>query len=121
MANHKFTQESAGSGRMDSNDKMDEFNLVNELRQIAEDIATIIGQIKLGDSNYPADGTSGTTATNVVKNNFAAEALPTKDDDTGEGYSKGSIWVYNEEAYICVDATEGAALWKGITNEQAIS
>jgi len=121
MANYKYYQESAGNGRMNTDDHMDEYNLINEIRQIIEDLGTIIGHSKLGDGNYPADKTSGTTATNVVKNNFSAEALPTKDDDSGEGYSKGSIWLYNEEAYICVDATEGAALWKGITNEAAIS
>lgn len=121
MANHKFTQESAGSGRMNTADFMDEFNLINEIRQIIEDLATIIGQTKLGDGKYPKDGTVGQTATNVVKNNFNAEAMPTINDDSGDGYSKGSIWIYDEEAYICVDATEGSAYWKGITNEEAIS
>ena len=122
MANHKYTQESAGSGRVAAGlDYADEINMFNELRQIVEDLAIIIGQVKLGDGNYPADKSAGIIATNVLKNNFEAIALPTADDDSGDGYSKGSIWLYNEEAYICVDATEGAALWKGITNEAAIS
>ena len=121
MAVYKYTQESAGSGVLDTNDKMDEYNLINEIRQVITDIATIIGHSKLGDGNYPADKTSGTTATNVVKNNFTAIALPTVNEDSGDGYSKGSIWIYDEEAYICVDATEGSALWKGITNETEIS
>ena len=122
MADHKYTQESAGSGRVAAGtDFVDEINIINEVRQILEDIAIIVGQAKLGDGNYPADSTTGTTATNVVKNNFAAEALPTANEDTGDGYSKGSIWIYNEEAYICVDATVAAAIWKGITNETEIS
>ena len=122
MANHKYTQESARNGRVAAGlDYADEINMFNELRQIAEDLAIIIGQIKLGDGQYPADQSAGILATNVKKNNFEAIALPTANDDSGDGYSKGSIWVYNEEAYICVDATEGAALWKGITNEAAIS
>ena len=122
MANHKYTQEEAGNGRVAAGtDFVDEINIVNELRQIVEDLAIIVGQVKLGDGNYPADKSTGIIATNVLKNNFEAIALPTANDDTGDGYSKGSIWVYDEEAYICVDATEGSALWKGITNEAAIS
>ena len=122
MADHKYTQESAGSGRVAAGtDFVDEINIINEVRQILEDLAIIVGQVKLGDGNYPADSTTGATATNVVKNNFTAIALPTVNEDSGDGYSKGSTWIYDEEAYICVDATEGAAIWKGITNETEIS
>ena len=68
MANHKYTQESAGSGRVAAGtDFVDEINIINEVRQILEDLAIIIGQAKLGDGQYPADGTTGATATNVVK------------------------------------------------------
>ena len=119
MAQHKYTQ--GTSGRVTTADYVDEINIVNELRQIAEDLATIIGQVKLGDGNYPADSTIGILATNVLKNNFEAYDLPTMDDDETLGYSKGSLWVYNGEAYICVDATESSADWKGITNTDYIS
>ena len=112
MANHKYTQESAGSGRVAPTlDFVDEINIANELRQIVEDLATIIGQIKLGDNQYPADHTSGILATNVVKNNFAAVTYPLVTDDETIGYSKGSMWVYDGDAYICTDATEGFAIW----------
>jgi len=121
MAIYKYEQVSAGSGRVNTDDFMDEHNVANELRKIIEDLATILGHTKLGDGLYPKDGTTGTVATNVVKNNFSAEAIPTVDDDSGSGYAKGSIWIYDEEAYICVDATEGSAYWKGITNEEMIS
>jgi len=122
MANHKYTQESAGSGRVAPTlDFMDEVNIPNELRKIVEDLATIIGQAKLGDGNYPADGTTGTVATNVVKNNFAAEASPEVTDDEADGYAKGSLWIYDVDAWICTDATEGAAIWREITNEEPIS
>ncbi len=120
MVNHKFTQESAGSGRMNTADFMDEFNLINEIRQIIEDLATIIGQTKLGDGKYPKDGTVGQIATNVKKNNFDATDYPLVADDETKGYSKGSLWIY-EEAYICTDATEGFAIWKQITNEEILS
>lgn len=117
MGNHKYTQESAGSGRVAAGqDYVDEINIVNELRKIVEDIATIVGQIKLGDGQYPADQSTGILATNVKKNNFEAEAYPLVTDDETEGYSKGSIWIY-EEAYICTDATEDFAVWKEITYE----
>ena len=119
MANHKYTQGTAG--RVTTADYSDEMNIINELRQIVEDLATIIGQVKLGDNLYPANGSIGILATNVVKNNFAAIAYPTITDDSSEGYSKGSIWIYDGEAYICVDATESSADWKGITNTEYIS
>ncbi len=119
MANHKYTQ--GTSGRVTTTDYIDELNVINELRQIVEDLATIVGQVKLGDGAYPANGSIGILATNVVKNNFNAEAEPAVTDDETEGYSKGSSWIYNEIAYICVDATEGSAVWREIINEEPLS
>ena len=113
MAQHKFTQ--GTSGRVTTADYMDELNIINELRQIVEDLATIIGQVKLGDNLYPANGSIGILATNVVKNNFNADAEPEATDDETEGYSKGSIWIYEVAAYICVEATEDDAVWARIT------
>lgn len=47
-------------------------------------------------------------------NNYSATTDPTVNDDSGDGYSPGSIW-YNStgtgEAFLCVDATLGAAKW----------
>ena len=116
MAQHKFTQ--GTSGRVTTADYVDELNIINELRQIVEDLATIIGQVKLGDNLYPANGSIGILATNVVKNNFAAETTPWEEDDETQGYSKGSLWLSLEgprEAFICTDATEGAAVWRILT------
>ena len=112
MANHKFTQQSAGNGRVSTADYVDEINIINELRQIAEDLATIVGQSKLGDGNYPADGTVGVIATNVKKCNYGAEAEPTVNDDETDGYAIGSEWIYDQRFWKCVDATESAAVWK---------
>ena len=50
-----------------------------------------------------------------LKHNFSATADPTVDDDSGEGYAVGSVWINTSstprEAFRCVDATEGAAVW----------
>lgn len=49
----------------------------------------------------------------IKQNNFAATAAPTVTDDAGDGYTVGSRWidVTNDRAYVCVDATVGAAVW----------
>ena len=46
-------------------------------------------------------------------NKYDATTAPTVNDDTGDGYSVGSIWVdvTGDDAYICVDASSGAAVW----------
>jgi hypothetical protein len=46
-------------------------------------------------------------------NNFAATVAPTANDDSGDGYSVGSLWidVTGGKAYICEDATLTAAVW----------
>lgn len=63
----------------------------------------------------------GTLLTNIgdVKfsiawiNNLEATVDPTANDDSSEGYSVGSQWVNGTggRAFVCVDATEGAAVW----------
>ena len=44
-------------------------------------------------------------------------SAPGVNNDTTEGYSVGSLWydTTNDKAYICLDATDGAAVWKEIT------
>lgn len=41
---------------------------------------------------------------------------PTVNEDSGDGYAVGSVWadVTNDKAYICVDSTVGAAVWRVI-------
>jgi hypothetical protein len=53
----------------------------------------------------------------VPKANYAATAAPGINDDNSAFYSVGSIWVdvTGDDAYICVDASTGAAVWKIIT------
>jgi hypothetical protein len=52
-------------------------------------------------------------ASDLKKNNLLATAPPDADDDTDEGYEVGSLWVdiTNDKHYICVDNTDGAAVW----------
>lgn len=49
--------------------------------------------------------------------NFSAVVDPTATDDSGSGYSVGSLWfnTNNDRAYTCVDASVGAAIWKWIS------
>lgn len=60
---------------------------------------------------------TGVLATGGDKNNFAATVAPAVTDDAGDGYSVGSRWidVTNDESYICLDATTGAAVWSRTT------
>ena len=48
-----------------------------------------------------------------------ATAAPAVTNDTTEGYAVNSLWidVTNDKAYICVDATDGAAVWIEITSQ----
>lgn len=51
--------------------------------------------------------------TGGLQNNFIATTDPAVTDDTTEGYSIGSVWINTtaDEAYRCVDNTDGAAVW----------
>lgn len=47
-----------------------------------------------------------------------ATTAPTTGDDSGDGYSVGSLWIdlTADRAYVCVDASSGAAVWLRIDN-----
>jgi hypothetical protein len=53
----------------------------------------------------------------VKLNKYDATAAPGVGDDTADGYSVGSNWfdVTADDAYVCLDATAGAAVWKKTT------
>lgn len=46
--------------------------------------------------------------------NYTATAAPTVNDDVSLGYAVGSVWVNitADVAYTCLDATDGAAVWR---------
>jgi len=60
-------------------------------------------------------GKNSTPLTNLenIQDNYAAVTAPTTTDDSSEGYAIGSVWidVSADKPYICVDATENAAVW----------
>ena len=61
--------------------------------------------------------------TDGLLHNFAATAAPTVNDDNVAGYSVGSLWVdtTNDEAYIAVDVSTGAAVWQEISTESELN
>lgn len=54
----------------------------------------------------------------VPFSNFTATSQPTVSDDETDGYEVGSLWVNTaaENAYICIDPSTGAAVWKLTTD-----
>lgn len=66
------------------------------------------------------------TPAGIILNNITATTAPTVNEDSGDGYSAGSLWVNltTDLAYICVDAGVGAASWRQLvdtTTSQALS
>ena len=53
--------------------------------------------------------------TTAIIDNLDATTDPTVNDDSDDGYSRGSFWINNtsspKEAFRCLDATVGAAVW----------
>lgn len=56
---------------------------------------------------------TGAGAYEAIKSNLSAAVSPTVDEDSGDGYAVGSIWIDTtaNKQYICLDATVGAAIW----------
>ena len=52
-----------------------------------------------------------------IKHKIDATQAPTVNNDVDEGYTAGSIWtdVTNDKSYICLDNTDGAAVWTETT------
>ena len=65
-----------------------------------------------GDLSVTASGLQ-----HVRKHNLAATTAPGVGDDTADGYEVGSLWTDTtaDKAYLCLDATEGAAVWTELT------
>ena len=66
------------------------------------------------------DGTNWKTLTNnEQKDNLNASVAPVVGDDIADGYGIGSRWLDTtaDEAYVCLDASAGAAVWVNTTLE----
>lgn len=87
---------------------------------------TVLGLGSIATLSAPlavaSGGTGATSAVNartnlgIPKFNSAAVA-PAVTDDAAAGYSVNSLWTDTalDDAYICVDSSNGAAVWKKIT------
>lgn len=75
----------------------------------ANGLATLDSSTLVPLSQLP--GKSGT------QDNLSAGTAPTATDDSNAGYAVGSTWINTtaDQAYVCVDATNGAAVWKETT------
>jgi hypothetical protein len=81
---------------------------------IAATAADTLARLAVGTNGSTLRAASGqSTGLEWQKNNYAASAAPGTGDDDGDGYSVGSIWIdtTGDDAYICVDASTGAAVW----------
>lgn len=60
---------------------------------------------------------TGAGAYEAIKSNLSASSAPGATDDSGEGYAVGSKWIDTtaDKAYVCLDATEDAAVWTETT------
>ena len=65
---------------------------------------------------YLQQATNGAAVT-LVKSNLTATVAPTVTDDAAHGYAVDSRWIDTvaKKAYVCVDATTGAAVWDSTT------
>ncbi len=53
-------------------------------------------------------------AVSVILDNFAAAVAPTVNEDSGDGYAIGSLWLdtTNDNIYMAIDVSVGAAVWE---------
>lgn len=74
-----------------------------------EDATRISGNALI---SMPVQKTGSATAFKLVYN-LEATTDPTINDDSGDGYSIGSLWqnVSTETMFRCIDASSGAAVW----------
>lgn len=68
-------------------------------------------------ATYDTPYASSSTQISRMANNFAASDAPDANDDITAGYIAGSIWVDTtaDKAYVCLDNTDGAAVWTEVT------
>jgi uncharacterized protein YlxP (DUF503 family) len=78
----------------------------------------LFDQIRNAFNAHTAETATSTTQPHgLPKNKLDATTAPTVNDNSGDGYSVNSVWIDTiaNKAYICLDSTVGAAVWKDIT------
>ncbi len=105
----------------------DEIMLVNTvlgdlLSSVTRAQESTVAATHVGDSLVEGRWTAGmydalASLEDVPKNNFAATANATVNDDSSSGYGVGSTWINttDDNAYVCLDATAGAAVWEKVS------
>ena len=83
-----------------------EFNKVTTNLIVANEASTTVAGLMSPANVIKLDGLSA-----PLKNNLTASGVPTATDDSSDGYSEGSIWVYSGTTYTCTSATAGSAVW----------
>ena len=73
----------------------------------------------INDTDNPHDVNKDDVGLGNVENllnNLSAGTGPTTGDDSADGYAVGSIWIdiSADKAYVCLDASEGAAVWQEV-------
>lgn len=80
---------------------------------VATDIAAAISNHEAAANPHSIYLTQTEADALYGKHNFTASAAPTVNDDSGDGYAVGSLWLWAARGLLwqCVDATAGAAVW----------
>jgi hypothetical protein len=81
----------------------------------ANDTAAVVSVGTNGSSLRAASG--ATSGVEWQKNNLAASVAPAVTDDVDLGYTVGSRWIDTtaDKEYVCLDNTDGAAVWTETT------
>lgn len=58
-----------------------------------------------------SSSTGDVPANLAFTNNFAATAAPASGNDSTQGYTPGSVWIFGNAVYKCTNAAAGAAVW----------
>lgn len=93
------------------NDLIDNKNILN-----VGDMFVIDGSDKSGIYRV-SSVTTDVTLVNAVNETNATTSDPTVNDDVGDGYIVGSMWINTSDdgIFICTDNTSGAAVWKELS------
>lgn len=88
------------------------------IEEVATDAAADLATHEGDTSNPHSVDKTDVGLANVLNtlHNLDAISAPGAGDDTGDGYQPGSVWVdvSGDVAYICLDATVGAAVWEAL-------